>query len=756
MIGACMPRREVALTRLDDLGADASARGGLWKLWARTLVYLRPHWRLALLGVAGLLVQVAFETIFPLGYKWLIDWAIVPRDPHRFVIVMAGLGAAFVVSSVVAVAREYLLADLGVRTVNGVRVEMARRLHVVSLDFFARIPSGDLTSRFTGDLAAIEQVVGRSLPGVIGGALSLVVSVALCFVLEWRLALITMAALPVILVGPRLVGSRASRASHRRADDEAAISVAVDELVLGQAVIRAFGLTGTMGQRFGARLTRFADSGLRAMFLGRMVAWSATIGLTLVQLVIIGAGALLVIDGDMSIGTLVGFMTLLLNVAHAVGLLSQGIPDCMQAIGGAERVDALLREPAGAIDAADAHRAPHVREIAFRDVSFGYPGRPACLRHVSFAVSAGQHVAFVGRSGAGKSTILGLLARLYDPHAGTVTVNGEDVRALTQDSLRSRMAVVLQEAVLFCGTVRDNIRLARPDATDAEIDAAATAAQLHHVIRGWPDGYATVIGEGGRSLSGGQRQRIALARALLRDPDILLLDEATSALDPETEAAFNRELAALVRGRAVISVTHRLPTVAHADQIFVVDAGEVVERGTHQELLDHEGTYHRLWQQQTGFVVSADGRRAGITPARLSGIPLFADLDETLRTEICGQFVSERCAAGATIVEQDEPGDKFYIVVRGKVSVSRTSPGGVGEQPLRVLEDGDFFGEIALLEDVRRTSTVRALVPTLLLVLTRPHFLRLLEAAPGVRRTVEAAARRRKDHDASPEEIPLV
>jgi len=719
-------------------------------------VHLRPHWRVALLVVAGLLVQVAFEAVFPLGYKWLIDWAIIPRDPRRFAIVMAGLGTAFLVSSVVTVAREYLWADLGVRTVNAIRLEMARRLHVVSLDFFTRTPAGDLTARFTADLRAIEQVVGRSLPGVIGGGLSLAVSAVLLFVLEWRLALIAMAALPLILVGARLLSARAATASHRRAADEAAISATVEELVVGQAVIRAFGLDGAIERRFRTRLTRLGDSGLRAMFLGRMVAWSTTIAATLVQLAIIGAGALLVIRGDMSIGSLIGFMALLINVDHAVGLLSHGIPDCIQAIGGVERVEALLREPGGVMDAADARPVPPVREIAFRDVTFGYPGRPAALRHVSFTVPARQHVAFVGRSGSGKSTILSLITRFYDPHEGAVTVNGEDVRRVTQDSLRARMAVVLQETVLFSGTARDNISLARPDATDVEIEAAATAAQIHHVIRSWPDGYATAVGEGGKGLSGGQRQRIALARALLRDPEILLLDEATAALDPETEAAFNRALAELARERTVISVTHRLPTVTHADQIFVIDGGEVVERGTHQELLDLEGTYHRLWQQQSGFVVSPDGREAGITPARLSAVPLFHDLGETLRSEICNRFVSERYAAGTTIVAQDEPGDKFYIVVRGSVAVSRRRPG-EAVQPLRVLEDGDFFGEIALLEDVRRTSTVRALVPTLLLVLTRPHFLRLLEAAPFVRRTLEAAAAaRRKDDDAFVGGIPLV
>lgn len=449
--------------------------------------------------------------------------------------------------------------------------------------------------------------------------------------------------------------------------------------------------------------------------------------------------AFLVIRGEMSIGSLIGFMALLLNVDKALGLLSQGRPDCIQAIGGMERVEALLREPGGVMDAADARPAPSVREIAFRDVTFGYPGRPASLRHVSFTVPARRHVAFVGRSGAGKSTILRLIARFYDAREGTVTVNGEDVRRVTQHSLRARMAIVLQETVLFSGTIRENISFARPDATDVEIEAAATAAQIHHVIRSWPDGYATVVGEGGKVLSGGQRQAIALARALVRNAEILLLDEATTGLDPEMEAAFNRALAELARERTIISVTHRLPTVAHADQIFVIDGGEVVERGTHRELLDLEGTYHRLWQQQSGFVVSPDGREAEITPARLSRVPLFADLSEALRSEICDRFVSESYAAGTTIVEQDEPGDTFYIVVRGSVAVVRRSPG-EAEQRLRVLQDGDFFGEIALLEDVGRTSTVRTLGPTLLLALTRPHFLRLLEAAPGVRRTVEAAA----------------
>jgi ATP-binding cassette subfamily B protein len=706
--------------------------------------------------VAGLLVDVAFQTVFPLGFKWLIDWAIIPRDLRRFAVVMAGLGAAFLVSSVVTVAREYLCADLGLRTVNAIRLEMARRLHVVSLDFFARTPAGDLTSRFTADLRAIEEVVGRSLPAVIGAGLNLAISGALLFVLEWRLALVTMAALPLTLVGPRLLGSRATVASHRRAEDEAAISAAVHELVVGQVVVRAFGLDGPMGQRFRTRLARLGDSGLRATFLGRMVGGSTAIAVTLVQLVIIGAGAFLVIRGDMSMGSLIGFMALLLNVDVAVSALSLGIPDCIQAIGGMERVEALLQEPGGVLDAADARPAPLVREIAFRDVTFGYPGRPVSLRHVSFTVPARQHVAFVGRSGSGKSTILSLIARFYDPREGAVTVNGEDVRRVTQDSLRARMAVVLQETFLFSGTIRDNISLARPDATDAEIEAAATAAQLHQVIGTWPDGYATSVGEGGGRLSGGERQRIALARAILRNPEVLLLDEATSALDPETEAQFNRALAELARTRTIISVTHRLPTVTHADQIFVIDGGEVVERGTHQELLDLEGTYHRLWQQQSGFVVSPDGRGAGITPARLSEIPLFRDLSETLRSEICDRFVSERHAAGTTIVEQDEPGDTFYIVVRGSVAVSRRRPG-EAERPLAVLQDGDFFGEIALLEDVRRTSTVRALVPSLLLGLTRPHFLRLLEAAPGVKRTLEAAASaRREDPEAAVGGIPLV
>jgi ATP-binding cassette, subfamily B, bacterial len=728
----------------------------VWRLWGRTLVYLRPQWRLALLVVAGLLVHVAVDSMFPLGYKWLIDWAVIPRDPRWFALVMAGLGVAFLVSSVVAVGREYLCADLGVRTVNAIRLEMARRLHVVSLDFFARTPAGDLTSRFTADLRAIEQVVGRALPDVIGAGLSLAISAVLLFVLEWRLALVTMAALPLTLVGPRLLGSRATIASHRRAADEAAISATVEELVVGQAVIRAFGPEGAIEQSFRARLTRLADSGLRATFLGRLVGGSTTIAVTLVQLVIVGAGAFLVIRGDMSMGSLIGFMGLLLNVDAAVSALSHGIPDCIQAIGGMERVEALLREPGGVMDAADARPAPPVREIAFRDVTFDYPGRPGTLRRVSFIVEARQHVAFVGRSGSGKSTILRLIARFYDPREGAVTVNGEDVRRVTQDSLRARMAVVLQDTFLFSGTIRDNIRLARPDATDAAIEAAATAAQIHDAILSWPGGYATEVGEGSTRLSSGQRQRIALARAILRNPEVLLLDEATSALDPETEAAFNRALAELARERTVISVTHRLATVTHAHQIVVIDGGEVVERGTHQELLDLGGTYHRLWQQQSGFVVSPDGRGAGITPGRLSEVPLFRDLSETLRAEICDRFVSERYGAGTTIVEQDEPGDKFYIVVRGSVAVSRMSPG-ESEQPLRVLQDGDFFGEIALLDDVRRTSTVRALVPTLLLSLTRPQFLKLLEAAPGVKRTVEAAASaRRQDHEAFVGGIPLV
>jgi len=400
-------------------------------------------------------------------------------------------------------------------------------------------------------------------------------------------------------------------------------------------------------------------------------------------------------------------------------------------------VEEVLDEGAEVSDAAGAGVMPPLsREIRFEGVDFSHTREQPTLRGVDFALPAGRWYALVGTSGCGKSTTLSLLMRLYDPAKGRVLVDGADVRGYTQASLRAQMGVVLQDSFLFNLSVRENIRYGRLDATDADVEAAARAAEIHEGILALPEGYDTLVGERGGRLSGGQRQRVAVARALVRSPRLLLLDEATSALDPQTEAALNATLQRVARDRTVVSVTHRLDSVLHADRILVFDRGQLLEEGSHVELLARDGLYAQLWHQQHGS--------AGEVEARLlSRVPIFRRLSAPQVAILARLVATERFAAGELIVREGEPGDRLYIVTQGRVEV--VAEGAAGRpRRLAELRDGDYFGEVALLRSAPRTASVRALSPTTALVLARQAFLVLLEANPELRAAFEESMETRK------------
>jgi ATP-binding cassette subfamily B protein len=324
-----------------------------------------------------------------------------------------------------------------------------------------------------------------------------------------------------------------------------------------------------------------------------------------------------------------------------------------------------------------------------------------------------------------------------------VLFDGVDIREATLDSLRGQMGIVFQENFLFNTTVRENIRLGNLAATDAEVEAAAKAAEIHDMILSMPQGYDTVVGERGGRLSGGQRQRIAIARAILRNPAVLLLDEATSALDPRTEAAITETLDRLSRGRTTIAVTHRLSSVVNADQIYVFDRGMLVEQGNHDELLRRNGLYARLWQEQGGYVIGAGVQYVGVEAARLQAVPLFAQLDGDLLAALAQRLAVERYPAGDVIVNEGEPGDKLYVIHKGQAEVLAYDPAG-NQRHLAVLREGDYFGEVALLYDVPRTATIRALTPVQLYSLSKEDFNILLGAVPGLREQLERTISQRE------------
>ncbi|HEX3247604.1 MAG TPA: ATP-binding cassette domain-containing protein, partial [Chloroflexota bacterium] len=458
----------------------------------------------------------------------------------------------------------------------------------------------------------------------------------------------------------------------------------------------------------------------------------------LLHLVVLAYGVFLVSRQDMTVGSLVAFNGLFLNSSWAVTAISEIILPFVNASGGVLRVKELLDQPLQVADLPDAPSLPRLtRAVAFERVSFGYGPERDTLHDVSFTIPQGSSVAFVGPSGSGKSTVISLLARFYDPRDGTIRIDGHDIRAVRQDSLRAQIGIVLQDNILFNATVRDNIRLGLRESSDDQVEAAARAAGVHEAILALPAGYDSPVGERGGQLSGGQRQRVAIARALIGDPALLIFDEATSALDSATEASVSAALARAARGRTVVSVTHRLATITQYDCIYVLQEGHVVEHGRHDDLLRLDGIYASLWNKQQGFDVSHDGFQASVAPERLRDIPMFSPLDDAALAELSKNLVTENVPEQRTVIQQGDVGDKFYVIVRGRVEVIDENPAGE-ESRLAILQDGDHFGEIALLHRVVRTASVRTLTPCIFLSLQRGQFDRLLSRAPSFREYLES------------------
>ena len=707
-----------------------------------------------LLGLVamGMLLDLVLEAGLPLAMKWLIDQAVLGGKPGVFVEIMAGLGGVALAVTAMKFVRDYSVARLTAGIMAGLRADLFAHLQRLSHEFHARNPVGALLNHFTGNLAAVERAVAEAVPIGLLPALETLVGAALLFALEWRLAAIVVCIWPLSLLGPALLAAKATRARVERCAEESRLLAVVQENLLAQTLVKALALGDTVERdRFAARNASLSSRGLRASFLASLGERAGGVTILLLQILVLGLGAWMASRHRLTVGTLAAFQAVLLEVSNSLACVTQYYPTIISATAALRQLQGLFAEPAlAAPDEASSPLTAFGGEIAFDQVSFAYTadsaapcGKPA-LDQVSLQIHPGERVALVGPSGSGKSTILSLLLRFYDPQAGQILVDGRPLPAVGVNAYRSHIGVVFQESFLFNTTLRENIRLGRLSATDAEVEAAARTAEIHDFICGLPQGYETLAGERGAALSGGQRQRIALARALVRNPAILLLDEATSALDPATEAAIQATLERVTQGRTTIAVTHRLSQARSSDRVLVFEHGHLVEQGAHEELLAAGGLYARLWKKQSGLVVSPRGDHAQLKPEHLGSLPILDQVPAELRAEVARLFVSERVPAGHTIFQQGDAGGRFYVIAHGRVQVLHRPPAGP-ELCLKVLDDGDYFGEIALLTDSPRTATIRTRTACLLLSLGREHFETLLRRFPGLHAAVIQVSRARLD-----------
>lgn len=713
------------------------------------LGYVKPYTPRAVILIVTLLLEGTFNILLALSLKFIIDLAITPRDANVLALILGGLVVGFLLTAASQVVRDYLYAWLGARILNDIRKEMFRHLQQLSVGFYARSRMGDLLSRFSSDLAAIENAVVLGVPGALLCIINIIFSTCVLFALDWRLALVAMLGLPLCVIGPKILGPRALKVGYTLRGEQATLSSTIQENLGAQQIVKAFSLRNSVLANFEGQADKVAGLATRFNFLSYVTERSPNIAMLLFNVLLISGGAYLAYKGLLSIGSLVSFNALFITVSTSVMGLTAVTPTLLQATSGMQRVSELLDERPAIVEPANARPLPHLSSgITFENVTFGYTATQSNLVNVSMNLPKGARVAFVGHSGCGKSTNLNLILRFYDPQAGRVLFDGIDLREAALDSLYAQVGIVFQESFLFNTSVRENIRLGKSGATDSEVEAAARAAELDELIRKMPDGYDTIVGERGGRLSGGQRQRIAIARALIRNPSLIILDEATSALDPATEAAINETLERVSAGRTVVAVTHRLKSVVDYEHIFVFKEGRVIERGTHESLLRLGESYAGMWRRQNGTTLAADGELRVTDVSILRDVPLFADLDESYLEDISEMFITARFPANRTIIEEGDEGHRFYIIIRGKVAVTVSDE---AENTLHVatLEDGDYFGEIALIADIPTTATVVTMTPCIFLILQREQLHKLMRqhAALGAQ-LHDALARRMAETDA--------
>jgi ATP-binding cassette subfamily B protein len=577
------------------------AAGALATIYAFVKPVLKNYKKILAFVGLGVLVETLFNVFMPLSLKFLIDDALGEEDFEALIRILSVLAVAGIFTSIVAVWYERWDAQLAACVLSDIRMRIFEHVQNLPAAFFQRTRRGEILSRFSVDMAAFEGSVRGFANSAALPFCELIAGIVLMLFLNWQLAVISLLVFPITLIGPRILTPKAVQANYEQKLNESSVLGMVQENVATQAVIKAFMLQRKMLGWFTLRNDEARRKIASAVFLSAMVERTVTIAVLLLHLVVLALGAYLATKGQITIGTFVTFESAFWEVSYNIAHLMHFIPISIQSAAAIRHIQELLDEPIRGADRAGAPDLPRIsHDITFDRVSFQYEGsQTPVLDHLSLKLEVGKTIAIVGPSGAGKSTLLNLILRLYLPDEGRLTIDGVDIRKVTRESLRRSMAVVFQENMLFNMSIRENIRLGKEGATDQEVEQAARKAEIHRYIMSLPQKYNTQVGERGDTLSGGQRQRIAIARAIVRNPSVLLLDEATSALDQTTEAAINKTLLKLAKGRTMIWSTHRLTSVVEMDEIIVISGGKAIERGSHRELLAANGVYRKLWDDQS-------------------------------------------------------------------------------------------------------------------------------------------------------------
>ena len=566
----------------------------------RVARFFAPYWREAVLLLVCISIVALLGLLPPLFTKWLIDDAI-PHGSERLVFLfVGGMMASAIVAGIIGVAQGYMNSYIGEGIMRDIRTSLVSHLHRMPIAFFTNTKTGEIMNRVSNDVDNIDNIVTGTLVTIITNIVTIVTTAVTIFILDWRLALISVAVIPLMIFPLSPVGRRMYTVRKRTREKRDEIESITQETlsISGITLIKSFVREQFERTRFYKVANDLMKLEIDLVMIGRwflaLIGAMVVIGPALVWL----GGSWLAIHGMLQIGTIVAFVMYLTRLYAPASTLAGVQVQVVSALAVFERIFDYLDMPTEEVACSGTTLLEGVSgEIVFADVSFSYGDR-AALHDVSFRIAPGQTAALVGPSGAGKTTITQLVPRFFIPQSGHITIDGHDICDLDLTSLRLAIGIVTQETYLFHDTIAANLRYGRMDATDADLEAAARAANIHDFIASLPEGYQTIVGERGHKLSGGERQRLALARVLLKDPRILILDEATSSLDSHNEGMIQSALERVMRNRTSLVIAHRLSTIVSADVIFVVENGRIVESGTHAVLLARGGAYARLYREQ--------------------------------------------------------------------------------------------------------------------------------------------------------------